>query len=54
MGVMRRWLPWMFVATAAAADTLTVTVTTTPAGGPYAPRNVVAIWIEDEIGRAHV
>ena len=42
-----RWLPFVLLATAAHADSLSVTVTTTPAGGPYAPRNVVAIWIED-------
>lgn len=30
--------------------TLTVTTTTSNAGGNYAPRNIVAIWIEDEQG----
>lgn len=30
--------------------TLTVTTTTSATGGNYAPRNVVAIWIEDEAG----
>lgn len=28
------------------ADTLSVSFTTTPAGGNYAPRNIVAVWIE--------
>lgn len=32
------------------AGTLTVTTTTSSAGGNYSPRNVVAIWIEDEQG----
>jgi len=30
---------------------LTVTVTTGPFGGPYAPRNILAIWIEDNSGK---
>jgi hypothetical protein len=30
---------------------LTVTVTTGPVGGPYAPRNILAIWIEDSSGK---
>jgi hypothetical protein len=47
---MRWLLPCLVAATAAHADTLSVTVTTTPAGGNYAPRNVVAIWIEDASG----
>ncbi|MCE9576637.1 MAG: DUF2271 domain-containing protein [Deltaproteobacteria bacterium] len=34
------------VVSPAQADSLTVTFTTTPAGGPYAPRNIVAVWIE--------
>lgn len=29
---------------------LTVTVTTSTAGGNYSPRNIVAIWVEDESG----
>ena len=29
---------------------LTITVTTTPNGGQFAPRNVVAVWIEDPAG----
>ncbi|HEU0033231.1 MAG TPA: DUF2271 domain-containing protein [Kofleriaceae bacterium] len=29
---------------------LTVTVTTTPNGGPYAPKNIVAIWVEGSGG----
>jgi len=29
---------------------MTVTFTTTPAGGPYAPRNVVAVWIQNGAG----
>jgi MYXO-CTERM domain-containing protein len=29
---------------------VSVTVTTTPNGGPYAPKNVVAMWIEDAGG----
>src|SRR5512143_2180509 len=46
-----RWvLLCLLAATAAHADSLSVTVTTTPAGGPYAPKNVVAIWIEDSAG----
>lgn len=32
------------------SGTLTVTTTTSAAGGNYAPRNVVAVWIEDEAG----
>lgn len=36
-------------ATAARAD-LTINVTTTPNGGQFAPRNVVAVWIEDQAG----
>ena len=32
------------------AGELTVTVTTSSAGGGYSPRNVVAIWIEDDAG----
>ncbi len=31
--------------------TLTVSFTTAPAGGNYAPRNIVAVWIEDSTGR---
>ena len=46
---MRWLLPCLLVATAQ-ADSLSVTVTTTPAGGPYAPKNVVAVWIEDGAG----
>lgn len=39
------------VATPAGADgTVTVTVTTTPRGGNYAPANVVAIWAQDAQG----
>jgi uncharacterized protein (TIGR03382 family) len=34
----------------AAADGLSVTFTTTPNGGPFAPRNIVAVWIEDSNG----
>lgn len=30
--------------------TLTVTATTSSAGGNYAPRNIVAIWVEDDQG----
>lgn len=32
------------------AGTLTVTATTSSAGGNYSPKNIVAIWIEDEQG----
>ncbi len=32
------------------AGDLTVTVTTSSAGGGYSPRNIVAIWIEDDAG----
>lgn len=35
---------------ALAQGTLTVTYTTQPHGGPYAPANVVAVWIEDPAG----
>src|SRR4029453_19395696 len=35
--------------TPAAAD-VSVTVTTTPNGGQYAPKNIVAMWIEDGNG----
>lgn len=31
--------------------TLAVSVTTSQVGGPYAPRNVLAIWIEDNSGK---
>ncbi len=31
--------------------TLSVSVTTGSAGGNYAPRNVLAIWIEDSSGK---
>jgi hypothetical protein len=31
-------------------QSLTVTMTTTPVGGAYAPRNVVAVWVEDQAG----
>jgi MYXO-CTERM domain-containing protein len=37
------------VAATAGAD-VTVTVTTTPNGGPYAPKNIVAIWVENQAG----
>jgi MYXO-CTERM domain-containing protein len=33
-------------ASIAAAESVTVTLTTTPKGGNYAPRNIVAVWIE--------
>lgn len=36
--------------TAQTSGTLTVTTTTSSAGGNYSPRNVVAIWIEDDAG----
>ena len=32
------------------SGTLTVTVTTSEAGGSYQPRNIVAVWIEDDAG----
>jgi hypothetical protein len=38
---------WMFAQT---SGTLTVTTTTSSAGGNYAPKNIVAMWIEDEQG----
>jgi hypothetical protein len=38
------------VATPAHAQGVTVRFTTTPAGGNYAPRNVVVVWIEDGTG----
>jgi hypothetical protein len=34
----------------ASANQLDITVTTTPNGGPYAPKHVVATWIEDASG----
>jgi hypothetical protein len=34
----------------AGASRLQLGVTTTPTGGQYAPRNVVAVWIEDQAG----
>ncbi|MBS1120767.1 MAG: hypothetical protein H6Q90_2995 [Deltaproteobacteria bacterium] len=37
------------VAGTARAD-VSATVTTTPNGGQYAPRNIVAVWIEDQAG----
>jgi hypothetical protein len=47
---MRRVFPWLLLAATAHADGITVTATTTPAGGPYAPRNVVAVWVQDSAG----
>jgi hypothetical protein len=44
----------MFVissASAQSAGTLNVTTTTKAAGGNYAPRNIVAIWVEDGSGK---
>jgi hypothetical protein len=38
-------------ATTESAGTLTVTVTTKPSGGRYAPRNIGAIWIETGSGQ---
>jgi hypothetical protein len=35
---------------AGAAGSLTITYTTQPHGGPYAPRNIVAVWVEDAAG----
>jgi hypothetical protein len=37
-------------ATATRAQGVTATFTTTPAGGNFAPKNVVAVWIEDSAG----
>jgi hypothetical protein len=37
------------LAAPAAAD-VSVTVTTTPNGGQYAPKNIVAVWVEDGAG----
>jgi uncharacterized protein (TIGR03382 family) len=37
-------------APSARAQGVTVKFMTTPAGGPYAPRNVVVVWIEDSAG----
>lgn len=39
-----------FLLNAQTAGELTVSVSTSSTGGNYAPRNVVAIWIEDEAG----
>lgn len=33
-----------------AAESLAVSLQTTPVGGEYAPRNIVAVWIEDQNG----
>jgi hypothetical protein len=38
------------LAVPAQAQGVTAKFTTTPAGGPYAPRNVVAVWVEDGSG----
>lgn len=38
------------IVNAQTAGSLSVTTTTSNAGGNYAPRNIVAIWIEDEQG----
>lgn len=35
---------------AGAAGSLTITYTTQPHGGPYAPRNIVAVWVTDAAG----
>jgi hypothetical protein len=43
----------LFISTWAIAQTegtLTVTATTSTAGGNYSPKNIVAIWVEDEQG----
>jgi hypothetical protein len=37
-------------AAVANAQAVTATFTTTPAGGNYAPKNIVAVWIEDSTG----
>lgn len=36
--------------TTAHAQAVTATFTTTPAGGNYAPKNIVAVWVEDSAG----
>lgn len=41
----------MASAAEARAETLTISVDTTPAGGNYAPRNIVAVWVEAADGR---
>jgi hypothetical protein len=38
------------LASPAAAQAVSATFTTTPAGGNYAPKNIVAVWIEDSGG----
>lgn len=55
---MKRMMLIFFVACVAlssayaqTAGTLSVTVTTSSAGGNYAPRNIVAIWVEDSSGK---
>lgn len=55
---MRRRLSVLFLAclytsliSAQTNGTLSVSVTTSSAGGNYAPRNIVAIWIEDSSGK---
>jgi hypothetical protein len=40
-------LSWIYAQT---SGSLSVTATTSSAGGNYAPKNIVAIWIEDEQG----
>lgn len=47
IAIMVLSMPWLRAQT---AGTLTVTATTSNAGGNYAPRNIVAIWIETEQG----
>src|SRR5512143_1239448 len=38
------------LAAPAAAQSVSATFTTTPAGGPYQPKNIVAVWVEDAGG----
>lgn len=40
----------LIVAASASAQTLSSTFTTTANGGGYAPRNIVAVWVEDSNG----
>lgn len=47
---MRALVVCMLAARIASADSLTVAFDTTPNGGTFAPRNVVAVWIEGSAG----
>src|SRR5215211_6499416 len=40
----------LFAFTTVATADVTARFTTTPKGGPYAPRNCVVVWVEDQTG----